>query len=144
MVGPRKRVFIDNQDITVGSQDGGDDTTTSDDNTLWFRSVDLSIVKDVVNKDSDGKIVDIDTQYDILEAEYDVIYGSGIGVVTEYDRSVVSEDLNIDFESHQTTHTRDSGGRITEMEIALTNETVTYTFTWDSDNNLTSFDRTVT
>lgn len=144
MVGPRKRVFVDNQDISVTTSDSTDDGGSTDDNTLWFRSVDLSIVNDEVIKNSAGQITDINTQYDELEAEYDAQYGSGIGVVTDYDRTVVTESLNIDFEDHNTTHTRDSDGRLTEMEIALTSETVTYSFTWDSDDNLTGFDRTVT
>lgn len=147
MVGPRKRVYVDNQDITVGdtSGGGGDDGSggTTNDNTLWFRSVDLSLINFELLK-TDGRITDINTQYDELEAEYDAQYGQGTGVVTDYDRTVITEDLNpIDFESHNTTHTRDGNGRVTEMEIDLASETVTYSFTWDQDDNLTDFTRTV-
>lgn len=142
MTGPRKRVYVDNQNITVNSDGSDGGGSIEDDNTLWFRSVDLSRVNFVVGENNESQIADIDVQYDILEVEYDALYGPGTGVVTDYDKTVVFEDLNIDFQDYDCTLTRDGQGRVTEMEFVYSDKTVMYSFEWD-ENQLTVFDRTV-
>lgn len=120
----------------------GDSDGTTNDNTLWFRSVDLNRGNFVVGENNESQITDIDVQYDILEVEYDALYGPGTGVVTDYDKTVVFEDLNIDFQDYNCTLSRNSEGRVTEMQFVYSDETVTYSFEWD-ENELTLFDRTV-